>query len=164
MPFILQYPLSLFSVFTNSNQKTMEALLQSKYTSLCFLLLLLLPLVIPSFSGISGVEAYENYTVGDSSGWYESVNYQKWVAAKTFSLGDFLSKLPFITIHQFLSFFALSIDNIMLISIAISRKLRFNALMRVRSLSISLLLSSGQLNPINVNLWQRKLLLLVREL
>ncbi|KAM0997140.1 hypothetical protein ACFX13_007090 [Malus domestica] len=91
MPFILQYPLSLFSVFTNSNQKTMEPLLRSKYTSLCFLLLLLLlPLVIPSFSGISGVEAYKNYTVGDSSGWYESVNYQKWVAAKTFSLGDFL--------------------------------------------------------------------------
>lgn len=126
MRFILRYPPSQFSVFTNSNQKRMEPLLQSKYTSLCFLLLLL-PLVIPSFSGISGVEAYKNYTVGDSSGWYESVNYQKWVAAKTFSLGDFLSKLPSITIHQFLSFFALSIDNIMLISIAVSRKLRFNA-------------------------------------
>nr|GMD69730.1 blue copper protein-like [Ipomoea batatas] len=39
--------------------------------------------------------AYKNYTVGDSLGWYDtleksSVNYQKWVSGKTFSLGDFL--------------------------------------------------------------------------
>ncbi|KAL6340717.1 hypothetical protein AAG906_014407 [Vitis piasezkii] len=57
-----------------------------------FLLLLLL-LVFVSFSGY--VEAYKNYTVGDSLGWYDnlhepSVNYQKWVAGKNFSLGDFL--------------------------------------------------------------------------
>ncbi|XP_010247159.1 PREDICTED: blue copper protein-like [Nelumbo nucifera] len=41
------------------------------------------------------VEAYKNYTVGDSSGWYDKlenpkVDYQKWVAGKNFSLGDFL--------------------------------------------------------------------------
>ncbi|XP_034687225.1 blue copper protein-like [Vitis riparia] len=59
-----------------------------------FLLLpLLLLLVFVSFSGC--VEAYKNYTVGDSLGWYDnlhepSVNYQKWVAGKNFSLGDFL--------------------------------------------------------------------------
>ncbi|KAF3455277.1 hypothetical protein FNV43_RR05725 [Rhamnella rubrinervis] len=40
-------------------------------------------------------EAYKNYTVGDSLGWYDSqekpsVNYQKWASGKTFSLGDFL--------------------------------------------------------------------------
>lgn len=55
----------------------------------------LLLLVFVSFSGY--VEAYKNYTVGDSLGWYDnlhepSVNYQKWVAGKHFSLGDFLSK------------------------------------------------------------------------
>ncbi|CAL0307474.1 unnamed protein product [Lupinus luteus] len=41
------------------------------------------------------VESYKNYTVGDSFGWFDStvkpdVNYQKWVANKDFSLGDFL--------------------------------------------------------------------------
>ncbi|XP_042485924.1 cucumber peeling cupredoxin-like [Macadamia integrifolia] len=46
-----------------------------------------------SFSG--SIEAYKNYTVGDSLGWYDKlqnpkVDYQKWVANKTFSLGDFL--------------------------------------------------------------------------
>ncbi|KAM7513856.1 hypothetical protein LguiA_003439 [Lonicera macranthoides] len=50
--------------------------------------------IIISRSGV-GVEAYKNYTVGDSLGWYDtlekpSVNYQKWVASKNFSLGDFL--------------------------------------------------------------------------
>jgi len=35
--------------------------------------------------------------VGDSLGWFDNlekptVNYQKWVAEKQFSLGDFLSK------------------------------------------------------------------------
>ena len=55
-------------------------------------------LCIISRSG-GGVEAYKNYTVGDSLGWYDtlekpSVNYQKWVASKNFSLGDFLCK-PF---------------------------------------------------------------------
>ncbi|XP_062172343.1 early nodulin-like protein 18 [Alnus glutinosa] len=49
--------------------------------------------ILLSFSG--SVEAYKNYTVGDALGWYDklekpSVNYQKWVAGKNFSLGDFL--------------------------------------------------------------------------
>lgn len=40
-------------------------------------------------------EAYKNYTVGDSSGWYDNtekpgVDFQKWADAKNFSLGDFL--------------------------------------------------------------------------
>lgn len=43
-------------------------------------------------------EAYKNYTVGDSFGWYDNTekpdaNYQKWADKKNFSLGDFLSKL-----------------------------------------------------------------------
>ncbi|KAK9999373.1 hypothetical protein SO802_018976 [Lithocarpus litseifolius] len=51
--------------------------------------------VLLSFSGSVVVEAYKNYTVGDSMGWYDTlekpnVNYQKWVAGKNFSLGDFL--------------------------------------------------------------------------
>ncbi|KAH9790302.1 Phytocyanin domain-containing protein [Citrus sinensis] len=54
----------------------------------CFLLLRLL-----CFSG--SAEAYKNYTVGDSLGWYDSqekpaVDYQQWADAKNFSLGDFL--------------------------------------------------------------------------
>ncbi|TKY57118.1 Mavicyanin protein [Spatholobus suberectus] len=45
------------------------------------------------FSG--SAEAYKNYTVGDSIGWFDNtekpdVNYQKWAANKEFSLGDFL--------------------------------------------------------------------------
>ncbi|KAJ3676552.1 hypothetical protein LUZ60_003964 [Juncus effusus] len=40
-------------------------------------------------------DAYKNYTVGDTLGWYDqievsSVNYQKWADGKNFSLGDFL--------------------------------------------------------------------------
>lgn len=43
----------------------------------------------------SATVAYKNYTVGDSLGWYDNLqkptlNYQKWVAGKDFSLGDFL--------------------------------------------------------------------------
>ncbi|CAL5354036.1 blue copper protein-like [Camellia sinensis] len=52
-------------------------------------------LLIISFSGCVEVEAYKNYTVGDSLGWYDTllkptVNYQKWATGKNFSLGDFL--------------------------------------------------------------------------
>lgn len=41
------------------------------------------------------VEAYKNYTVGDSLGWFDNlkepkVDYQKWASGKHFSLGDFL--------------------------------------------------------------------------
>ncbi|PON59549.1 Phytocyanin domain containing protein [Trema orientale] len=47
------------------------------------------------FSLSRSVEAYKNYTVGDSFGWYDNsekptVNYQKWADEKNFSLGDFL--------------------------------------------------------------------------
>lgn len=57
--------------------------------------LLISPLLILSLSG--SAQAYKNYTVGDSLGWYDNtekanVNYQKWADAKNFSLGDFLSK------------------------------------------------------------------------
>ncbi|KAL3580200.1 hypothetical protein D5086_018035 [Populus alba] len=50
-------------------------------------------LILLSFWG--SVDAYKNYTVGDSLGWYDTtvksnVNYQKWAAGKNFSLGDFL--------------------------------------------------------------------------
>ncbi|XP_030458616.1 uclacyanin-2 [Syzygium oleosum] len=41
------------------------------------------------------VEAYQNYTVGGSLGWYENqekpeIDYQRWASGKNFSLGDFL--------------------------------------------------------------------------
>ncbi|KAH9602178.1 hypothetical protein KSS87_018445 [Heliosperma pusillum] len=44
---------------------------------------------------IQNVEAYKNYTVGDSLGWFDklakpSIDYGKWVSGKSFSLGDFL--------------------------------------------------------------------------
>lgn len=56
---------------------------------------LLLLLFFTSFS--RSADAYKNYTVGDSLGWFDNlekptVNYGKWVAGKNFSLGDFLSK------------------------------------------------------------------------
>lgn len=61
--------------------------------------------LLPSFSGsvaattapapAPAASEYKNYTVGDSLGWYDTlenpkVDYQKWVAGKNFSLGDFL--------------------------------------------------------------------------
>lgn len=55
--------------------------------------LLLVAVIALCFSG--SAKAYKNYTVGDSLGWFDnlekpSVNYQKWVSGKQFSLGDFL--------------------------------------------------------------------------
>lgn len=66
---------------------------QGKYSLGLLLFFILSCLFLLSFSG--SVEAYKNYTVGDSLGWFDklekpNVNYQKWVAAKNFSLGDFL--------------------------------------------------------------------------
>ncbi|XP_004250881.1 early nodulin-like protein 18 [Solanum lycopersicum] len=54
---------------------------------------LVLLLILISFS--TSVDAYKNYTVGDSLGWFDNlekplVNYDKWIANKKFSLGDFL--------------------------------------------------------------------------
>ncbi|XP_073054857.1 early nodulin-like protein 18 [Primulina eburnea] len=56
-------------------------------------LILLYIIFLQSFSGL--VESYENYTVGDSFGWYDTlenpdVDYEKWASSKNFSLGDFL--------------------------------------------------------------------------
>ncbi|OMO53336.1 Plastocyanin-like protein [Corchorus capsularis] len=47
------------------------------------------------FCSLGSVAAYKNYTVGDSLGWFDTlenpaVDYQKWAATKNFSLGDFL--------------------------------------------------------------------------
>ncbi|XP_022995137.1 cucumber peeling cupredoxin-like [Cucurbita maxima] len=55
----------------------------------------LLVLIFLSLSGRSLVNAYQNYTVGDSLGWFDelekpAVDYQNWTVGKTFSLGDFL--------------------------------------------------------------------------
>ncbi|XP_047327720.1 uclacyanin-2-like [Impatiens glandulifera] len=55
---------------------------------------LLLFLAVISCFG-SSVGAYTNYTVGGSLGWYDkllkpTVDYQKWLVGKNFSLGDFL--------------------------------------------------------------------------
>ena len=82
--------------FTNPKKNRME---QRRYpVSVGLLFFILSCSVLLSFSG-SSAEAYKNYTVGDALGWYDklakpSVNYQKWVAGKNFSLGDFLSKHP----------------------------------------------------------------------
>ncbi|OMP08277.1 Plastocyanin-like protein [Corchorus olitorius] len=59
------------------------------FTISCLLLLLLL------FCSLGSVAAYKNYTVGDSLGWFDTlekpaVDFQKWAATKNFSLGDFL--------------------------------------------------------------------------
>lgn len=35
----------------------------------------------------------KQYTVGDSSGWTTTVDYQNWVQGKTFTVGDTLRKL-----------------------------------------------------------------------
>ncbi|GAB4835309.1 hypothetical protein Ancab_000218 [Ancistrocladus abbreviatus] len=61
--------------------------------SSCKLSLLLLLLLLLCFEG--SVDAYKNYTVGDSLGWSDNlaepdIDYQKWVVGKSFSLGDFL--------------------------------------------------------------------------
>ncbi|GLT51423.1 hypothetical protein SLA2020_248340 [Shorea laevis] len=51
-------------------------------------------LVLLLSSSLGSVEAYKNYTVGGSLGWYDNtekpVNYQKWADGLNFSLGDFL--------------------------------------------------------------------------
>ncbi|XP_073136221.1 early nodulin-like protein 18 [Henckelia pumila] len=56
-------------------------------------LILFMIIFLQSFYGI--VESYKNYTVGDSFGWYDTlenpdVDYEKWASSKNFSLGDFL--------------------------------------------------------------------------
>ncbi|OVA04660.1 Plastocyanin-like [Macleaya cordata] len=61
------------------------------------LLFSIFSLLLLSLSRSVEAAVYKNYTVGDSLGWYDNlqkptVNYQKWVAGKDFSLGDFLSK------------------------------------------------------------------------
>ncbi|KAE8700251.1 putative elongation factor 1-beta [Hibiscus syriacus] len=50
-------------------------------------------LLVLSFPG--SVDAYKNYTVGDSLGWFDTlekpdVDYRKWADSNKFSLGDFL--------------------------------------------------------------------------
>lgn len=97
---------------------------QSKY-NLGFLLFVLTCFVLLSFS--VSVEAYKNYTVGDSLGWYDtlekpSVNYQKWVAGKNFSLGDFLCKHrnPLLERGSRPSSFELLIYNVMVTAFSLS--------------------------------------------
>lgn len=84
-------------LLTTRSSQTPRRMEQRRY-SVGLLFFILSCSVLLSFSG-SSVEAYKNYTVGDALGWYDklgkpSVNYQKWVAGKNFSLGDFLSKHP----------------------------------------------------------------------
>ncbi|CAN8311760.1 unnamed protein product [Cochlearia groenlandica] len=57
----------------------------------CVVLLILCCLMLLSLSA----DSYKNYTVGESTGWFDiqerpSANYQKWADSKSFSLGDFL--------------------------------------------------------------------------
>lgn len=65
---------------------------------------LVLLLILISFS--TSVDAYKNYTVGDSLGWFDNlekplVNYDKWIANKKFSLGDFLSKFSLLIFNLY---------------------------------------------------------------
>jgi hypothetical protein len=88
------YSTEALTTISSQNPRGME---QGKYSLGLLLFFILSCLFLLSFSG--SVEAYKNYTVGDSLGWFDklekpNVNYQKWVAAKNFSLGDFLSKIP----------------------------------------------------------------------
>lgn len=60
------------------------------------MILFLIAVVVVSFPGHA--DAYKNYTVGESLGWYDvleapKADYQKWASHKNFSLGDFLSML-----------------------------------------------------------------------
>ncbi|XP_057723269.1 early nodulin-like protein 18 [Arachis stenosperma] len=60
-----------------------------------FSTLILIIIVLCSSGSFVVVDAYKNYTVGDSLGWFDStmnseINYQKWASNKVFSLGDFL--------------------------------------------------------------------------
>lgn len=70
--------------------------MENRAHKLCFLTLFCVSFfLLSSCTGV--VEGYKNYTVGDSLGWYDSlenpkIDYQKWAAGKTFGLGDFLSK------------------------------------------------------------------------
>lgn len=69
---------------------------------LWFALFFMCIIIIPT---IPTTEAYKNYTVGDSLGWFDKLakpglDFDHWVSTKSFSLGDFLSK--------FLSFFFVS--------------------------------------------------------
>ncbi|KAK1319433.1 hypothetical protein QJS10_CPB04g00472 [Acorus calamus] len=70
------------------NQCSRDLLLLFSSSSLGFLLCFFI-----SFT--SAADAYQNYTVGDNLGWFDNkhnpkINYQRWVAGKNFSLGDFL--------------------------------------------------------------------------
>ncbi|KAL9367699.1 hypothetical protein Peur_038898 [Populus x canadensis] len=95
---------------------------QRRYSRLCLLSLsfsCLLLLLLPSFFG--PVDAYKNYTVGDSLGWYDAtvksnVNYQKWADGKNFSLGDFLifntdSNHSVVQTYNFTTFKSCDYDN-----------------------------------------------------
>ncbi|KAL3530049.1 hypothetical protein ACH5RR_009371 [Cinchona calisaya] len=66
---------------------------------ICLSIVLFFSVILLSFSrsvsAATAASTYKNYTVGDSLGWYDNlenpqVDYQKWVAGKDFSLGDFL--------------------------------------------------------------------------
>ncbi|CAA7053327.1 unnamed protein product [Microthlaspi erraticum] len=59
-------------------------------SSPCLVLFMCLMLLLSLSAG-----AYKNYTVGESTGWFDiqerpSANFQKWADSKSFSLGDFL--------------------------------------------------------------------------
>ncbi|XP_010458089.1 PREDICTED: cucumber peeling cupredoxin-like [Camelina sativa] len=54
-----------------------------------------IPITCLMVLSLSSADAYKNYTVGESTGWFDiqekpSANYQKWADSKSFSLGDFL--------------------------------------------------------------------------
>nr|XP_027186061.1 uncharacterized protein LOC113784095 [Cicer arietinum] len=80
--------------------------MEHKTTSSSCLLFSILSFLFIFLSCFSGsVAAYKNYTVGDSLGWFDTlekpnVNYQKWVAKIEFSLGDFLKKYAKAAEHE----------------------------------------------------------------
>ncbi|XP_074310612.1 early nodulin-like protein 18 [Silene latifolia] len=76
----------LFKHNNNNNNNNMNNIIMKCMNVLLICLIL---------GKIQSVEAYKNYTVGDSLGWFDkltkpSIDYGKWVSGKSFSLGDFL--------------------------------------------------------------------------
>ncbi|KAL3850187.1 hypothetical protein ACJIZ3_012069 [Penstemon smallii] len=77
----------------NYNNRLSRSLFFFFFSNISLSLLLLLLLLLLEQDSV--VEGYKNYTVGESFGWYDTLenpklDYQKWASTKNFTLGDFL--------------------------------------------------------------------------
>ena len=68
-----------------------DHMMEALHHSILIIVILLLLLVSQTLT--DRVDAYENFTVGDSQGWRPRPveNYTTWALGKNFTLGDFLS-------------------------------------------------------------------------